>query len=170
MSQASSALSLRLPPRVERYTPRRGGGGGGWRFRLKATPYVLLSPYLLLTIVFFAYPVGYATVLAFYQTAGPQRRAFVGLDNFRFVLTDPDFWTALRNTATFAFFSIFLQLPLSLGLALLLNARQDRLKGFFRLAIFAPHLVGPVFVGILFNVLFMPRYGLFNRLLQMLLG
>jgi ABC-type sugar transport system permease subunit len=92
------------------------------------------------------------------------------LENFHFILTDPDLWTALRNTATFAFFSIFLQLPLSLGLALLLNARQDRLKGFFRLAIFSPHLVGPVFVGILFNVMFMPRYGLFNRLLQAMLG
>ena len=63
-----------------------------------------------------------------------------------------------------------MQLPLSLGLALLLNAKTDRLKGFFRLAIFSPNLVGQVFVGILFTMLFTPRYGLFNQLLQALTG
>ena len=40
----------------------------------------------------------------------------------------------------------------------------------FRLAIFAPNLVGQVFVGILFSMLFTPRYGLFNRFLHALIG
>ena len=69
-----------------------------------------------------------------------------------------------------AIFSIFLQLPLSLGLALLLNSRRDRLKGFFRLVVFSPHLVGAIFVGVLFSVLFTPRYGMVNRFLQLLSG
>ena len=75
------------------------------------------------------------------QTAGPGRQAFVGLSNFRFILHDPDFRTALWNTVIFTICSIFLQLPLSLGLALLLNARKDKTKGFFRLALFSPNLV-----------------------------
>ena len=136
----------------------------------RAAPYLFLAPYFLITAVFFVYPLVYATILAFYQTAGPRSRAFVGLANFRFVLTDPYFHKALWNTTVFAFFSLFLQLPLSLGLALLLNARNDRLKGFFRLAIFAPNLVGQVFVGILFTMLFFPHYGIFNQMLQLLIG
>lgn len=133
-------------------------------------PWLFLSPYLLLTAVFFLYPVAYATLLAFYQTSGPRSRVFVGLDNFRFILTDPDFRIAVWNTLVFAVFSIFLQLPLSLGLAMLLNSRNDRMKSFFRLALFAPNLVGQVFVGILFAVLFTPRYGLFNQGLFALTG
>ncbi len=129
-----------------------------------------LTPYLLVTCVFFAYPLVYATILAFYQTSGPQYRTFVGLDNFRFVLTDPDFYRAVRNTVLFALASICLQLPLSLGLALLLNSRNDRTKAFFRLAIFAPNLVGQVFVGILFTMLFTPRYGMFNQVMHQLLN
>ncbi len=85
-------------------------------------------------------------------------------------MKDPDFHKALWNTTVFAIFSIGLQLPLSLGLAMLLNAKNDRLKGIFRLAIFAPNLVGQVFVGVMFSVLFTPRYGLFNRGLQALTG
>ncbi len=134
-----------------------------WKVRTRSAPYLFLLPYLLVTVTFFVYPLVYATVLAFYQTNGPSHRAFVGLDNFRFILRDPDFHTALWNTSVFAVFSIFLQLPLSLGLALLLNARAGRMKGFFRLMIFSPNLVGPVFVAILFSMMFTPRYGLINR-------
>jgi ABC-type sugar transport system permease subunit len=133
-------------------------------------PYLFLLPYVLTTSVFFLYPLIYATILAFYQTNGPSRKAFVGWSNFLFVLKDPDFHQAVWNTTVFAAFSIGLQLPLSLGLAMLLNSKNDRLKGFFRLAIFSPNLVGQVFVGVLFSVLFTPRYGLFNRFLQTLIG
>lgn len=141
-----------------------------WRMRGRSIPYVFLLPYIIINLVFFLYPLIYATVLAFYQTNGPARRAFVGWGNFNFVLKDPDFHKALWNTSVFAFFSIAIQLPLSLGLAMLLNSKTDRFKGLFRLAIFAPNLVGQVFVGVMFSVLFTPRYGLFNRLLQSLIG
>lgn len=136
----------------------------------RIAPWLFLSPYLLLTAVFFVYPVLYATVLAFYQTNGPMSRVFVGWGNFRFVLSDPDFATAMRNTVVFAVASIVIQLPLSLGLAMLLNAKGDRTRGLFRLALFAPNLVGQVFVGILFSVLLTPRYGLLNRGLDALVG
>jgi ABC-type sugar transport system permease subunit len=142
----------------------------GWKLQRKASPYLFLAPYIALTCVFFLYPFFNAIVLAFHQTNGPQSRIFVGLSNFAFVLRDPDFYTALKNTTIYAIFSVFLQLPLSLGLALLLNSRRDKLKGFFRLVIFSPHLVGPIFVGVMFGVLFTPRYGLFNRFLQSLIG
>lgn len=162
--------SRRIPAALSVEPRRRAGRDGGWRWRGRWAPYLFLLPYFLVTLVFFLYPLLYATVLAFFQTSGPSRRAFVGLDNFVFVLGDPDFRKALLNTTIFTICSIGVQLPLSLGLALLLNARNDRLKGFFRLAIFAPNLVGQVFVGILFSMLFTPRYGLFNRFIHALVG
>lgn len=136
----------------------------------RATPYVFLAPYLILTAVFMLYPLVNAIVLAFYQTNGPASRVFVGLDNFRFLFTDDVFYKALKNTTIYAFFSVFVQLPLSMGLALLLNSDKSRAKGFFRLVLFSPNLVGQIFVGILFSVLFMPRYGLINRFLHTLIG
>jgi ABC-type sugar transport system permease subunit len=138
--------------------------------RTRLAPYLFLLPYFLVCAVFFLYPLLYATVLAFYQTDGPGRRAYVGLSNFKFILADPDFHQALWNTTVFTLCSIGIQLPLSLALALLLNAKRDRLKGIFRLIIFSPNLVGPVFVGIIFTMLFAPHYGLFNKLLQGLIG
>jgi len=133
-------------------------------------PWLLLSPYIAVTCVFTLYPLANAAVLAFYQTNGPASRAFVGIDNFRFLFSDPVFYRALGNTTVFALCSVFIQLPLSLGLSLLLNSGNDRWKSFFRLVLFSPNLVGQIFVGILFGVLFTPRYGLINRFLQALTG
>lgn len=133
-------------------------------------PYAFVAPFLLLTTVFTLYPLLRAGILAFQQTNGPASRVFVGLDNFRYILSDPSFYQALRNTSTYAFFSLFLQLPLALGLALLLNADHSRAKRWFRLILFSPNLVGQIFVGILFSVLLTPRYGLINRSLQALIG
>jgi len=132
-------------------------------------PYLFLSPYLLVTAVFFIVPFVNAIVLAFYETNGPRSRAFVGLDNFRFLLHDTNFHTALWNTTIFALVSVCVQLPLAMGLALLLNGGGSRMRGIFRLIFFSPNLVGQVLVGILFSVLFTPRYGLITRGAQALL-
>src|SRR4051812_36575822 len=93
-----------MPDAVRADARTRGGGGGrGWKGRTQAAPYLFLTPYFLISLLFFVYPLIYATVLAFYQTNGPARRAFVGMANFRFIVTDPDFHKALWNTTVFAF-------------------------------------------------------------------
>ena len=168
---SSSATALGIDSGARQAAREAGHGGGrGWKLRTKSAPYLFLLPFFIVTGVFFVYPLIHALVLAFHQTAGPRARVYVGLENFRFLIADSTFHTALLNTLFFAVCSLLIQLPLSLGLAMLLNAKNDRLKSFFRLAIFAPNLVGQVFVGILFSMLFTPRYGLFNRFLQSLLG
>lgn len=136
----------------------------------RAAPYLFLLPFILSFGLFMAYPLVKSLWLTLHQTHGARHSVFVGLGNFTFMFQDPSFWRALRNTTVFALASIFLQLPLSLGLALLLNSRWVRGKEFFRLAFFSPHLMGQVFVAVLFATLFSPRYGLINRLFAFFLG
>ena len=109
-------------------------------------------------------------VLAFFITSGPKSSVFVGWENFRFLLTDPMFGKAVWNTAFFAACSVFLQLPLSLGLALLLNSKRLVGRNFFRLSFFSPRLLGMVFVALLFGQIFAPRYGILNIVLNALFG
>ncbi|MEO7719802.1 MAG: sugar ABC transporter permease [Capsulimonas sp.] len=134
----------------------------------KLAPYVFVSPFILLFAIFGVYPIVKSILLAFYATNGPKNQVFVGLSNFHYMFHDPDFWTAVTNTGTFALWSVFLQLPLSLGLALLLNQKWLRGQNFLRLAFFSPNLLGQVFVGVLFSQLFMVHYGLVNRILNAL--
>jgi ABC-type sugar transport system permease subunit len=109
-------------------------------------------------------------VLAFFITSGPESEVFVGLENFRFMLSDPKFYKAVGNTVLFALGSICIQLPLSLGLALLLNRRKLKGRNTFRLCVFSPRLVGMVFVGVLFSVLFAARFGLITRAMHAIAG
>lgn len=131
-------------------------------------PWLFLSPFLFTLALFLAWPLVQSMLLAFQQTYGPRTSAWVGFSNFRFLLRDPLFWTALRNTVLFACGSIFIQLPLSLGLAMLLNQPRLRGRALFRLVFFAPSLVGLVFVGLLFSLMFEKRSGMVNIILHSL--
>lgn len=143
------------------------GGGGSWqRWQQKAAPYLFLSPFLILFCVFGIYPIFKSITLSLYATSGPKDIAPVGLGNYAYLLRDPDFHRAVANTAVYAFWSIFLQLPLALGLAILLTQKWIAGKNIFRWAIFSPNLMGQVFVGVLFARIFMPQYGLLNRFLE----
>lgn len=143
----------------------------GWfELQHRLAPYLFVSPFLVLFAVFGFWPLVKSLVLSFYATNGPRSQVFVGWSNFQFLSSDPDFHTAVRNTATYAFWTVFLQLPMSLGLALLLSQRWLKGRELFRLAFFSPHLLGSVFVGVLFSVLFVPRFGLLNQALHGLFG
>ena len=134
------------------------------------TPWLFLAPFIVLSLVFFCWPLVDAAVLAFHQTNGPRSQVWVGIDNFRFVLGDADFHRAVLNTVVFTLCSLCIQLPLALLLALLLAESRSRWAQVARLVLFSPQLTGQIFVGIMFSVLFMPRYGLVNQGLQGLLG
>ena len=130
------------------------------------TPWLFAAPFVLTFAVFVAWPLMQSLVLAFQQTFGPRTTRWVGVENFLFMLRDPLFWLALRNTTVFALAAVFIQMPLSLGLALLLNRPGIRGRWFFRLVFFAPSLVGLVFAGVLFALILERRYGLLNVVLN----
>lgn len=130
--------------------------------RSHVAPVVLLTPFLAVFLAFTAYPLVQSAVLSMQQTFGPGRSIWVGLSNYRFLVNDPLFWKALTNTTVFTAGSVFIQLPLSLGLALLLNSDRVRGRIAFRTVFFAPVLVGIVFVAMLFRLIFQKRTGLLN--------
>jgi ABC-type sugar transport system permease subunit len=129
-------------------------------------PYIFMAPFGLIFCTFMFYPLVQSIILAMQQTFGPKTTVFVGLKNFGDLFGDRFFWLAMRNTFVFAVVSVALQLPLSLGLAMLLN--RPRLKGraLFRLIFFSPSLVGIVFVAMMFALMFHEREGLVNALLR----
>ncbi len=140
------------------------------RLQHRYAPYLFVSPFIILFSVFGVYPIFKSLLLSLYITNGPSDHVFVGLGNFKFLLGDPDFHTAVKNTVIFALCSVFLQLPLSLGLAILLSQKWLKGREFFRLAFFAPQLVGQAFVAVLFGVLFVPKFGIVNQALAAVFG
>jgi len=135
-------------------------GRGFYSWQQRWAPYLFVAPFVLVFLTFTLYPLVKSIYLSLFITSGPSSRVFVGLGNFTFMLSDPSFYRALKNTALFALGSVFLQLPVSLGLALFLNSRLVRFRNVFRFIFFSPYLLGPVFTSVLFGVIFAPNEGL----------
>jgi ABC-type sugar transport system permease subunit len=137
----------------------------------RRAPYLFLAPLLAVLAAFFIWPLCQSLMLSLYTTAGPNTSRFVGLGNYRFLIGhDRLFWLAVANTIAFTVAFILLQLPLSLGLAMLLNHPAVKFKQFFRFCFFSTYLVGQAFVAVVFFALLGPRRGLVNQLLEPLLG
>ncbi len=132
--------------------------------------WVFVGPALALIAVFFFLPVLAGLLLALtdfdiYAIGSAGNARFVGLRNFRQLLNDQDFWTALRNTLYYVLAGGPLSVLTSLGAALLLNAKLVRLRGLFRTIYFAPVVTTLVAVAIVWRYLYHPRYGLLNYVL-----
>jgi multiple sugar transport system permease protein len=130
----------------------------------------LLAPGLLVIGVFFLLPVAAALLLSLtdfdiYAVADLGNLRFIGLDNYRRLLADPVFWTALRNTFYFALVGGPLSILVSLGAALLLDSRLARWRGLFRTVFFAPVVTTLVAVAVVWRYLYHPRFGLLNHVL-----
>lgn len=144
--------------------PKVGGASPHSRW----APWLFSAPFLVLFVLFTLWPLAQSLPLAFQQTFGPKSTAYVGTRNFTFLLQDPLFWKAVRNTALYTLGAVLIQLPIALGLALLLNQPGLRGRAIFRLIFFAPSLVGLVFVGVMFAQLYQKRTGLINSALHTL--
>lgn len=129
--------------------------------------WLFLAPALALITVFFVLPVAAGLLLSLtdfdlYAVADPGRARFVGLDNYERLARDETFWRALGNTLKFVIVGGPLSLAVSLGAALVLNARAVRLRGLFRTVYFAPVVTTLVSVAVVWRYLYHPRYGLLN--------
>lgn len=129
--------------------------------------WIFLAPALALIAVFFVLPVAGGLLLSLtdfdiYAIGDPGSARFVGLRNYASLLTSPDFWNALRNTAYFALVGGPLTVLVALGAALLVNAPLARFKSLFRTIYFAPFVTTLVAVAVVWRYVFHHQYGLLN--------
>jgi multiple sugar transport system permease protein len=132
---------------------------------------VFLAPALAAIALFFFVPVVAAFVLSFtdfdiYALGNIGVARFVGFRNYLQLFQDPLFWQALRNTMYFLVVGGPLSIAVSLGTALLLNAKLVKLKALFRFLYFAPVVTTLVAVAVVWRFIYHPRFGMLNWLLS----
>ncbi|WP_243835058.1 carbohydrate ABC transporter permease [Alicyclobacillus sacchari] len=129
-------------------------------------PYAFILPFFVIFCVFMLYPIVDTFIISFenWSASGSQ---WVGVHNYRLVLTDPAFWTSLLNDA----FILLVQVPIMLFLATLLavalHSKAIRFKWVFRLLVFFPVLVDAVTYTIAFQLIFNTNFGILNYLIHL---
>ena len=131
------------------------------------TIFLFLLPSLFLFVSILIAPIAVSLYRSTYDWNGFSEGTFIGINNYIELFTNGSikFMTALKNSMILAFFSVFVQLPFSLFLALLLGRRPKK-ERFFLSVFFMPVLISTVVIGQLWLKIYNPDYGLLNRFLD----
>jgi len=131
--------------------------------------YFLLSPALLITLVFVYLPSVYVLRLSFYDwdLLSPTQ-VYVGINNFlRLFSLESEFWPSLFRTLEYG--AVYLPLSVILGLCLALALTKIRiLQGFFQSLYFLPSVTSIAVLSVVWSLIYNPQVGPLNRILQLL--
>ena len=129
-------------------------------------PALLVAPQLIISFLFFFYPSGQAIWNSlFLPDPFGLKTEYVGLDNFRFLLSDPYYLASFKTTI---FFSTAVSVA-SMGIGLYLAALADRLikgAGIYQTLLIWPYAIAPAIAGVLWLFLFNGNIGLISYYLQ----
>lgn len=131
-------------------------------------PYVLISPFLLLFLIFGLFPIVFSFILMFHTwdpVKGLASMEYVGLENLVFAIEDPLVWTSLGNTLWMALASGLPQHLVAIPLAYLINEKMGPWRNAAMGAYFLPYITSTVAIAIMFSTLFSTDYGMVNAAL-----
>lgn len=119
----------------------------------KVAPYIFVLPFILTFVIFFVYSIG-STIIMSFQSVNIKDIQFVGLENYRMLLSNSDFPIAIRNTLIYTGLTLLMLIPFPLVYAVMLNSKSMRGSSFFRGILFLPILCSVVVAGLTFRFMF----------------
>jgi multiple sugar transport system permease protein len=124
---------------------------------------LFIIPTIAFLIVFNIFPLIYSLGYSFtdFRASSNAPAAFVGLQNYRDLLADDHVWNNFSVTARYVLLSVGGQVQLGFGVALLLN-RRIPFKGLFTTLLLVPMMMSPVVVGLFWQLLYSPSWGIIN--------
>lgn len=128
----------------------------------KTAPYFFLAPVIIIFSIFMVYPIVKSLMLCT-QKFENGVYVFVGVGNFVKLFKDPIFWKSLSNTFIYLIIQVPIMVFLSLLLAVLLDSKFLRAKGFFRMALFLPAITALVAYAMIFKLMLNTDYGMINH-------
>ncbi|MEW6492681.1 MAG: sugar ABC transporter permease [Cyanobacteriota bacterium] len=137
------------------------------REREQRTGWMLVLPAIIVLFLVFAYPIGRAFWLSlFTQNLGTQLKVeFSGLDNYVRMVGDGRFWRSMWNTSVFTAASVFLELVLGMGVALVLN-QSFKGRGIVRTITLIPWALPTALMGLAWAWIFNDQFGVVNDILR----
>lgn len=132
-------------------------------------PYYLIMPTVLVFGLFMIYPIVNSFYLSFLDFSGGTY-TFTGLSNYIMLFKDPVFYKSLGNTVLYLVVQVPLMIGLALVIAVLIEQKFIRGRGFFRMSVFLPTITSLVAYSLIFKVLFNTDRGLINYIVTLFGG
>ena len=126
--------------------------------------YLMIAPMVLGLAVFFYLALGASFFISLTKWDVLSAPEWVWFENYRTLFSDTTFRRAFWNTTYYTLLSVPIGLVVSLGLALALNT-DLRFRNLYRLIFFLPVLTMPVAIGVVWNWIYNPDFGILNQVL-----
>ena len=156
----STAPERKTSPVIRRHATRR-------RWIKTLTPWLFISPFIIIFSVFTAFPLAFSAYLSFQEwnpVAGLSSMEFVGWDNYRIALDDPWMWKSLYNTAWLALVSGIPQHLIAIPIAyLLVTAVRSGVRQFYTATFFVPFITSTVAISLIFFTIYSGNSGILNQ-------
>ena len=130
----------------------------------------LVLPGLLLFVFAILAPICLSVYYGFTDYSGMGSFSFIGFENYKTLMHDKAFLTALRNSLLLATGFICIQHPLALITAAILDKLRGKAEGFFRCVYFIPNVISVAVIAYLWKFIYNPDFGLLNNLIKMFGG
>ena len=124
---------------------------------------LFISPWIIGFCGLLLYPIYYTIKISFTDYSGFGSATWIGLDNYRFMLRDSMFWTAVYNTFYYTALAVPLGVVVALVLAIAMN-QPVRESSVYRAIIYLPSIIPLFTLGFIMQILMSPTQGVFNRL------
>jgi multiple sugar transport system permease protein len=134
------------------------------KVKLKSEYIWMSYPAMLFTICMIGFPICYAIWISLSNVELGQSPIFSGTTNYQRLLSDPEFWNALKLTIILYILSLGFQIIIGIWLGLLLG-RSKGAQGLARAILVSPFMLPPVVVGMMAIVIFDPSFGVANWIL-----
>ena len=131
----------------------------------KNTKIIMIMPAVILFTVFYLAPIFISVYYSFTDFSGIGAAKFIGFKNYQVLLNDKFFFIALKNTFIILIGITITILPLSFIVALLLE-KPFRGRGVVQSMIFAPNVIAPILVGLIWLFILDPKMGMINAILR----
>ncbi|EFH88823.1 carbohydrate ABC transporter permease [Ktedonobacter racemifer] len=125
---------------------------------------LMVLPGLVMILLFIVYPIVRSIILSFDTWPGVGSATFVGLQNYRTLFANPDFWVSLRNNLVICVVTTLFSIALGTTFAAAIHRNVPGAR-LFKVAYFLPYIIPAIIVTVFWELAFQPTGGIVNTLL-----
>lgn len=146
--------------------PADGAAHASWwsRKQIRIVPWLFLLPAAVMFLAYVIVPIGESLTLSLYDWDGLGSPEYIGLDNYRELLGDEDFYTALKNNVIWLC-GYLIAPPIGLAIALFLNQKMRGIR-LAKSLFFFPFVISNAVIGTIFCWIYEPTNGLLYHILH----
>lgn len=133
---------------------------------MSRTAYMTVLPAIILLLIFNVTPILYTIRMSFYEWSFYKETTFIGLENYRKIVLDANFWQSIGVSLKFTFWNMSISMVLSFIFALCIRRMGKHAASATKVLVYIPTIIAGTVISYIFGFIYHYRYGILNSFLR----